>query len=163
MKYLKHSLLALLAVTPSVFAATGSAIIPSWTSVNYGSSSNESYFVLHISNITPVQTDVSLRLFDKSGNVYQKGSGDAFTINNASSLNYGTTDDTVTLSIGPNSTIDISVLTGAIQSGYGVIEWQQDSAKTVNALVANGTQLVYKSDFSHRSERTIPINNGLSF
>ena len=163
MRYLRSCLVLLLAISPSVFAATGSAIIPSWHSVNYGSGSNQSYFLLNISNITDKATSVSVRLFDKAGNIYQQGSGESLQVADAVSFDTSGTAETVKINIAANATISMSVLTSTVQNGYGVIEWQQDGSKSVEALVANGTQLVYKSDFSHRSERTISINNGMPF
>jgi len=163
MRFFKICLYLILTTIPSVYAATGSAIIPSWHAVDYGSSSNQSYFLLNISNITEKATSVSVRLFDKAGNIYQQGSGESLQVADAVSFDVSGAAETVKINIAPNATISMSVLTSSLQNGYGVIEWQQDGTKSLEALVANGTQLVYKSDLSHRSERTIAINNGLPF
>ncbi|MCV2883699.1 hypothetical protein OE749_03155 [Aestuariibacter sp. AA17] len=144
-------------------AGQGNTIIPSWFSSDNGSNSNQTYFQLALSNVTSESTSVKVKLYDVNGALYKARSGDTFTVKYSDARSFTEVDSTLEIVIGPYKTVRFTALTGSVQEGYGVIEWSQSEGQNANALVANAYQMVYITDFSHRSERAVPINNGMVF
>nr|VFK60400.1 MAG: hypothetical protein BECKUNK1418G_GA0071005_101133 [Candidatus Kentron sp. UNK]VFK69246.1 MAG: hypothetical protein BECKUNK1418H_GA0071006_101232 [Candidatus Kentron sp. UNK] len=147
----------LLSVTGAVFAeGEGSAIIPRWMKHPAGASH------LQITNITDVQVDVVVRLYDQNGNTYDNTVHGAITCDPWMACNVN--QPAMTMVIPPHGTGQFYVnnsVGGGAWYGYGKISWSysgaEDTPKPNQALIANG----YYYTTNGRAE--FPINNWQPF
>lgn len=156
----------------AVFAASGSALIPHWAVLLSGSTVYvNSYYT--ISNITDTDAVVTLYLYNRNNN---NGAPNVFADSTSSvsegvvkgdaeSLNYVEGNGaTATFTLAPFATTTISLAnTGTMNySGYGRIEWSQQSHNTM-ALIMTGFRRYQFLPTTGASDLAIVINGGKAF
>jgi len=142
----KSIFILLIVLSSSLFAASGKAIIPNWTSNSPAGS--VSYFT--ISNITDNYISVTIKLYDQYGNVLSPTSYRNFVSSNTQ--------------LEPKSSGLITISFDTSKYGFGVIEWKNlEGDDDTVALVANGFRSVLVLSGSRRGDYSISVNNGLPF
>jgi hypothetical protein len=153
----KYALLAaLLSGTVLSYAGSGKAIVPS---LNYyrGSSTQFSYNLISITNITDHPIEVTVTCYDSAGSLLPSS---WVIFNNFTSSN---------TQIAAKSTAHINVLpptstTVGDSYGYATVEWSNLSGSNdAIALIAHGVGGYLYAGANRESKWAIPINNGMPF
>lgn len=163
-------LVGLFLVSSTLFPGNGSAFISHYCASYSGGVAVIPYF--YFSNITGSNVSIEIVLYEQnnsSGNpVVLLDGDDSPTTGDVRAENITSYDEntvngaTVKFVIAPYETAVLSInLSSGTKMGYGRIEYSQGSASLIT-LIAHGVVVVTNST-SLRSERTIPINNGLPF
>lgn len=161
------SMFAVLTLSTTLLAGSGSAVIPHYFS-RYVSSTHYSTAAINISNTTDEAVTVELTLYNDTGSILSDdGSMTAGNITGNDVTNYDddVTGYTATFDIAANSTGTIVVKTlNTYTTGYGIIEWvQSGSKKRTKALVSVVKCETYNDSADILGSYTVSVNNGLPF